>query len=60
MSSLDSYIKERNERIEKGALVYTNGANTQFSPLTRDFNRMNADTFRHNNGAYQERHLRRY
>ena len=59
MASLDNYIKERNERIEKGALVYTGVSTHNVTPL-RDFNRMNADTFRHNNGAYQERHLYRY
>ncbi len=53
MSSLDSYIKERNERIEKGTLAYGGSTNSYaFSPLKNDFSYKNRETFKTNNGMY--------
>ena len=52
MASLDSYIKERNERVERGSLVYGNSTS---STTRTNFDRLNAETFRHNNGAYHDR-----
>ena len=51
MASLDSYLRERDEKIEKGTLAYGYSSST-----TRvDFNRLNANTYKHNNGAYHDR-----
>lgn len=53
MASLDSYIKERNERVEKGTLVYGGSTNPyHFSPLKNDFAHKNRETFKSNNGMY--------
>lgn len=51
MASLNSYIKDRDERIKKGTLVYT-GTSTHDATPTRNFNRLNNNTFKANNGQY--------
>ena len=53
MASLDSYIKERNERLEKGTLTYND--TTKVNPPRVDFNRINEKTFKQNNGAWHDR-----
>lgn len=54
MASLDSYIKDRNERLEKGTLVY-NGTKKVNTTSRIDFNRLNEKTFKQNNGAWHDR-----
>lgn len=52
MASLDSYIKEKEEKIKSGRLVYSGTTNT--TPRA-DFHKLNCDTFKHNNGCYPDR-----
>ena len=51
MASLDSYIKERDEKIAKGTLVYGKNYTTE----RVEFNRLNGNTFKQNNGAWHDR-----
>lgn len=54
MASLDSYIKDRDERIKNGSLVY-GGTSKMNSTPRADFHKLNCDTFKHNNGCYPDR-----
>lgn len=54
MASLDSYLKEREENIKNGKLVY-NGTTKVNATYRADFNKLNCNTFKHNNGAWADR-----
>lgn len=51
MASLDSYIKERDEKVKEGKLVY----NTATSTNRVDFYKLNCETFKHNNKAWPDK-----
>ena len=54
MASLDSYIKERDEKVKSGSLVYSGRASAD--QIRRvDFSRLNANTYKQNNGIYPEK-----
>lgn len=52
MASLDSYIKDRDERIKNGSLVYSGTASKS---TKTDFHKLNCETFKHNNGTYPDK-----
>lgn len=52
MASLDSYIKERDEKIQKGVLIYSVVSN---KTTKTDFYKLNCNTFKHNNGIYADK-----
>lgn len=54
MASLDSYIKERNERINNGSLVYRSSTSYKMSAAQLLANRNNY-TYKQNNYAYPDR-----
>lgn len=52
MASLDSYIKERDEKIKSGKLVYSGTTKINTTPKV-DFNKLNSETYYNNNGVYR-------
>lgn len=54
MASLDSYIKERDEKIKSGKLIY-NGTTTLNTTKREDFHKLNCNTFKHNNGMWSDK-----
>lgn len=52
MASLDSYIRERDEKVKNGKVIYNGAANTT---RKADFHKLNCETFKHNNGAWADK-----